>query len=290
MELLDGLWRDAELQLKLLASKKDHQLPPYIRVSEVPLEGKDLALFDPNFEGKFVFLDLSEAKRKLRNFALGLLLWEAFLVLSLSYLFYKLLWRYLREREQSRQFLELMLLVLSHRLGNFLATQRVNLEILREGMVPAALERLQQAYSYMEDQFRRTMELIRDFPKGAEKAERVDLKKLLQHTLEPFEEAFKDKRLELELEEIEVKVHRADLEMMLHLLVENTARYSRSYVRISLRKEEKGARLVLENDIASDAPRGSGLGIELARRLAERIGAEIEVSEGRGSFRQVVRF
>ncbi len=283
-ELLSNLRQDAELHLR--SFERGHRLPSYIRISEIPLRGEDLVLFNPSYKGKFVFLDLSIAKRKLRNFALNLLLWESFLVLSLGYVFYKLLWRYVKEREQNRQFLELMLLILSHRIGNFLAAQRVNIEMLKEGAGSVVLERLEGATSYMEDQFRRTVELIRRFPKAGEGVEEVDLKELLQRVLVPFEGYFKDKRLQLELEDVKVKAPHTDLEMMVYLLVENSARYSRGYVRISLTKEGKGARIVLENDIAFDVPRGSGLGLELARRLAERIGARVEVSEGQGRFRQ----
>jgi len=43
-------------------------------------------------------------------------------------------------------------------------------------------------------------------------------------------------------------------------------------------------------DTAPDAPRGSGLGLELARKPAERAGAEVEAFQEKGRFRQVVLF
>ncbi len=287
MELLDAFYRDAERHLALMRAKEDYCPPAYIKVSEVPLGGEDLVLFKPSFEGRLVFLDLSVVKRKLKNFVLSLFLWEAFLILSLSYLFYKLLWYHLRERERNREFLELMLLVLSHRLGNFLAAQRVNLEILKEGRSPAALERLERAHGYIEDQFRRTLELIRSFPTKGEREE-VELSGLVQQVLGSFEGELEGKRVEVDLEEVRVRAPRSDLEMILHLLFENAARYSRSYVRTSFRREGQKVILEVENDIAPQAPRGSGLGLELARRLGERMGAEVEVFAEEGRFRQLV--
>ena len=287
MELLDAFYRDAERHLALMRAKEDYRPPPYIKVSEVPLGGEDLVLFKPSFEGRLVFLDLSVVKRKLKNFVLSLFLWEAFLILSLSYLFYKLLWYHLRERERNREFLELMLLVLSHRLGNFLAAQRVNLEILKEDRSPAALERLERAHGYIEDQFRRTLELIRSFPTKGEREE-VELSGLVQQVLGSFEGELEGKRVEVDLEEVRVRAQRSDLEMILHLLFENAAKYSRGYVRTSFRREGQKVILEVENDIAPQAPRGSGLGLELARRLGERVGAEVEVFAEEGRFRQLV--
>lgn len=289
MELLDALYRDAERHLALMRAKDDYRLPAYIRVSEVPLAGKDLVLFKPSFEGRFVFLDLSVLKRKLRNFALSLLLWEAFLILSLSYLFYKLLWYHLRERERNREFLELMLLVLSHRLGNFLAAQRVNLEILKEDRSPTALGRLERALGYIEDQFRRSLQLIRSLPTRLEREE-VELSELLQQVLKSFQGELEGKRVELDLEEVRVRGSRSDLEMMLHLFFENAAKYSRSYIRTSFREEGQEVVLEVENDIAPGVTPGSGLGLELARRLGERMGVKVGVCREGDRFFQRASF
>lgn len=283
-ELMEGLWEEVELHLALYA-RGGHRLPPYIIVSDLPVKGEDLVLYDPSFEGKFVFVDFGPVKARLRNFSLGLLLWEAFLVLSLSYLFYKVLWRFLKEREQNRRFLELVLLILSHRLGNFLATQRVNLEILREGG-PGALERLSETYDQMERQFRRTVDLIRSFPMGMQEKEEIDLKELIRESLKPFGPGLDGKRVNLHLEGITVRAPKAEVEMVFNLLLENAVRYSRSYVEVGLTKDERGVEIRIKNDILQGISGGSGIGLELARRLAKEIGAVLEVSEREGCFVQ----
>jgi len=287
-ELLSILYRDVHLHLELSEKVKGYKLPDYIKTSNRPLKAKDL-VFYRIIGDKFVFLDFSRLRERLRAFALNLFLWEIFLILLLSFLFYRLLWHHLQERERNREFLELMLLVLSHRFGNFLATQRVNLEILKEGMNPSALGRLQKAYNYIEEEFRRTLELIRRFPTKGEKGE-VRLDSLIQRMLKSFGEELEGKEVKFDLKEVKVRIPGNDLEMVLQLFLENATRYSKNFVRISSRREGQRVILEVENDLAPDVPRGSGLGLELARRLAERMGAKVEVHEDQGRFRQVISF
>lgn len=287
-ELMDGLREQVRLHLALFETGEG-SLPPYIILSERPLQGEDLVLYDPSFRGKFVFLDLGPAKKRLWDFALGLFLWESVLVLGLSYVLYKLLGRYLRDRERTRETLELLLLALSHRLGNFLAAQRVNLEILRERPNPEVLDRLEKAYGYIEEHFRRTLELVRLLPKGEEEKE-VDLGEVVRKVLRPFGESLKGKDLELELSPVRVRVPVAELELILQALIENAVKYSDRWIRIALDKAGKSTILTIENDLAPDRPPGSGLGLEVARRLAGKIGLIIETEEGADCYRQVVIF
>ena len=106
-ELLSILYRDVHLHLELSEKVKGYKLPDYIKTSNRPLKAKDL-VFYRIIGDKFVFLDFSRLRERLRAFALNLFLWEIFLILLLSFLFYRLLWHHLQERERNREFLELM--------------------------------------------------------------------------------------------------------------------------------------------------------------------------------------
>lgn len=290
LEVLDAFYGEAAMHLRMMKSRGDYSPPPYIKVSEKPLKGKDLVLFDPSFNGKFVFLDMALVNRKLRNFALSLFLWEAFLVLSLSYIFYKLLWYHLHQRERNREFLELVLLAFSHKLGNFLSTQRLNIEILKQTSSSSAVKRLEEGYHFMESQFKRTMDLISGFRAGEMRREEVDLKGTVKGVLGQLSEGLQGKELELELKEARVQAFRSDLEMIVYLLVENAVKYSRKKVKISLGKDQREVVLHIENDIDPEVRPGSGVGLDLVRRLGEKYRMKLRYEEEAGRFALSCRF
>jgi len=286
-ELTERLQEQVDLHLELFR-KGIRPLPPYIILSDVPVQGSSLLLYNPSFEGKIVFVDASIFQRRLRDFSLSLFLWEAALVLGLSYVLYRLLGRYLKERERTRESLELLLLALSHRLGNMLAAQRVNIEILRERYDPEVLDRLERSYHFIEGQFRETMELVRLLPKG-EGEDLLDLREIVRKVLEPIGDQLEGKEVKVTLKSFSVKAPRTELEVAVQLLVENAIKYSEKWVKISGQKTKEGWELVIENDLASGVPSGSGLGLELARRLVKKFGGDIETAERDGRFRQVLR-
>lgn len=288
VELMKDLREEVELRLMLFREEKV-PLPPYLLLSDKPLAGNGWVLYSASYDGKFVLLDISPVRKKLKDFTFAVFLWEGALVLGLSYLLYRLLGRYLREKERTREFLELLLLALSHRLGNFLAAQRVNLEILKQRPSGDVIMRLEEAYNHIEDQFRRTMELVRLLPEGEEETE-VDLKEVVEKTLEPFKGALKGKDLKLELFPLRIAFPPTVLEMAIQPLIENAAKYSNRWVRITLKKDEGIPMLVIENDIGDAEVTGSGLGLELARKIGRGLGIVIETKGRGGIYQQVVKF
>ena len=83
------------MELKMARYQKNYNLPSYIKVSKKPLLDKNLELLPQTLNGKFVYLDWGPGYKEVKDLATNLFLWETALVLSLTFLFYKILWIHL---------------------------------------------------------------------------------------------------------------------------------------------------------------------------------------------------
>jgi len=250
--------------------QKNYNLPSYIKVSKKPLLDKNLELLPQTLNGKFVYLDWGPGYKEVKDLATNLFLWETALVLSLTFLFYKILWIHLKEREENRVFLEMILLTLSHKLGNFLATQRLNIEILKETPSPAALDRLERGYMFIEKEFNHTLNIIKNFKAGSKEKEKINLKSVIESTLAGFKDVVKDKELKLDLAEVIIRGCKTDIEMIFYLVIENAVKYAKKQIFIELKKENKFVSLLIKNDIDPLIPKGSGIGLALVRQLTQK--------------------
>jgi signal transduction histidine kinase len=268
--LKENFYRSAEMELKMARYQKSYSLPPYIKISKKPLLDKNLELLPQTLNGKFVYLDWSLGYKKIKDLAINLFLWETALVLSLTFLFYKILWVHLKEREENRIFLEMILLTLSHKLGNFLATQRLNIEILKETTSPAALNRLEKSYMFIEKEFKHTLNIIKNFKAGSREREKINLKSLVESTLVEFEDVLKDKELKSDLADVIITGCKTDIEMIFYLVIENAVKYAKRQIFIQLKKGDNFVSYLIKNDIDPQIPKGSGIGLALVRQLTQK--------------------
>ncbi len=218
----------------------------------------------------------------LKSWMLYLFLWEGMLAVSVSYVFYRLFISYERCRLEQEEFLRLLLAALSHRFGNFLSAQKVNLEILSESPSPEAASRLKEACRAME----RDLETLLRFLRGS-----------LEEPFTPagdFTDHLRDLLHRLELQFGPRKVHLSfrgsspplspELELLLFLLLENAFRHSCKDIWIRTGRRQGRPYLLIMNDLSPHPVKGAGLGLYLARRLAERQGIELIIFQKSSRF------
>ncbi len=123
-----------------------------------------------------------------------LFLVEFFLVFMLVFIYQRVIEEYLNRLRQKEDWIKTLMLSLTHRLGNFLATQKVLLAMLKKsypqdqkiGKLEKSLQKVQRELSLF----------INPFREGREnKKERLELEELIKETLSFFEEELKGKRL-----------------------------------------------------------------------------------------------
>ena len=219
---------------------------------------------------------------ELSFFVTQILRWELVLVLVVSYVFFQLLRRYKRHKEEAAEFQALMLQAISHKLGNHLAAQRVDLELVRETGSSRALERLEQKTSFLERDFGHIIRVLRDYRFEEAERERVDLVEVAREAVAQLPE-IADK-VRLRLQPAPVHACRREVETAVFLLAENAARYSAHRIAIRSGRVDGTPYLFISNDVAGEAPRGAGVGLSIAQRLGGRNGLVMRTRERGGKY------
>jgi len=291
----------AALYLKLEASGcasalpgRAAALPGHLVASDHPLADKSLILLPGASASTNLYVRRSYLEERLKSFALVLFGVEASLFLSLMFFTYVVVGKFVRDKDSGEKFLNLILLSFNHKIGNFLAAQKLNVEILRDRVVSVSMdegaerrdaaggdirviERLCANCQNMEADVVRTLRMIRAHDSRVKFSEKTDLMEAMKNTLELFSEDFSgEKRLTAAMESIIIKADPNDVENVFYNLVSNAVKYSSGSVHIRMSRYRGNARVFIRNDfLAGEPASGAGLGIEITKSIAAKNGWKI---------------
>jgi signal transduction histidine kinase len=221
-------------------------------------------------------------EQKFHKYVRDVLLWEFLLVLGLMLILYKIIDKMLRQERDYRDFLELIILTISHKFGNFLAAQKGNIEILKGGYDPGAIRRLELSQTYMQEDFHKILEIINSFKEMKTEKEKLNIKEIVERTLSVFETSSK---LTVNMKDVSINANRQIVENIIYNLLENAVRYSKERIHIRLSKRY----LAIRNDI-SQKEKGSGVGLKIAEALAKKEGFTIQYHTKGESFIVFLKF
>ena len=280
----DYLEREIDRVYRLYTLNAGVRVPEYLRISENPVPPEGFRVI--RYTGKhFIFLREDYIRDRLRNFSVFILMWEALLVMALIVIFQRVVVRYMRREREIKDLTGILLLTLTHRIGNFLSVQRINLELLEK---TPALERLKESVRRLERDYRKTLDILEDLKEGQGlEPERVDLKEAVERTVSslPVREGV---RVRMRLSRVYVHTNPVYMDILLSSLIENALRYAKTKVYIKVCEGENGPVLVIRNDIRS-YDGGSGMGLQIVRFVTRKIGAEVRYRV-KDHFTVVVRF
>lgn len=199
---------------------------------------------------------------------------EFFLVLALVFLYQTVVEGYIKRLKEKEEWIKRLMLTLTHRLGNFISTQKVLIALLKRSYPEDKnLQRIEKSVLKAQKDFSIFTNLARENPK-LEK-DFLNLKELIMDSLGYFEEELKRKRLILSLKDMQVFMNRADLEDVLYNLISNAIKHSKSLIHIKVCPKVRT--LIIRNDISHVEGSGMGLGSELVKEVIKRYGFSFTV-------------
>ena len=103
--------------------------PVYLKISNKNIFIPGYELYDIKGRHKY-YVEKSYFRQEVRGKLLLMFYWDAVIIFSVSVLYYFTAYRLIKNRENYSKSFEIILLVLGHKLKNYLAGQRVNAEII----------------------------------------------------------------------------------------------------------------------------------------------------------------
>ncbi len=262
-QTIDYLNRETRLYINLKESVPGYHLPTYIKILNRKTKISGYSLFGV-YKGKLIYVDTKYIKKGFKRFMTTLLFWEMSLSVILLLMVYFIIKRFLKKEQAHRKFLNFILGIISHKFGNFLSIQKLNLELI-ETDNEKPLQRLKEAYSFMEQDFSNILSTIRNTEE--DKPKKYNIKQTINQCMDILLQNKEEKNIKLTLTDINIISKNSDFYNIIHELIENAVKYSKTFIHIKTAKKGKYAYIVISNDI-NKIQSGSGFGLELVRYLS----------------------
>ncbi len=275
--LYELAYERARLQYRIYLDLKVIE-DPNAKVLKIPQRGYLSFYFSKDGEPLIIGIKKEFIERKLLKTFKRLILLEL-ITLPLFFLFSELLYRsFFSSINEYRRIIDLLLMSITHKVGNFLAVQKLNLSLLQRSKNGRALRRMRKSLEFLE----RDVRTLNQFFKEREiRRETLDLSSLIKETLHFLSEELEGKRINLRLTKVFWNLPRVDGEDIIYNLLFNALRYSKE--RISIRSCKRGnkAYLVVSNDYEQSQSQGYGLGIRIINELCKRHNIKVRYKVGK---------
>ncbi len=212
-------------------------------------------------------VDQDFLEKKILEYTKQVILWEFLLVLATMLIVYKIIDRMTKQQKEYRDFLELIILTISHKFGNFLASQKGNIEILKINYDPKALHRMEKNYEIMREDFNTIVNCIENFKRFSTYREKIRLREIINKSLNLLTDK---KNFQIRGKDLEVYANRQAFDNILFNILENAVKYSEGTISIRITKRY----LAIRNKILLTS-KGSGIGLKISETLAKKQGFQL---------------
>ncbi len=253
-------------------------------------KGNDFVVINPDFEKGYKLYTFEDPLDPIKRIRVGikeeyyaketkslmkkLFFIEFFLVLTLVLLYQVIIEGYVKKLREKEEWVKTLMLALTHRLGNFIATQKVLISLLIKSYPQdKSIKRMEKSIIRAEKDFRIFTSLIKE-NKNSER-QYLNIKKYILDSMEYFNEEIKNKKVYLSLKDMQVFMDKTDLEDVLYNLIGNSIKHSCTFLHIKVCLKKRI--LVIRNDTSEVKASGMGIGNELTRKVLERYGYKLTV-------------
>ncbi len=268
-----NLSKDIEIFKRIYMYEDQSKLIPYLKVVDVN-QNTDKNDVVGKVDGKYIVVDKSKLYTELIHFIISISLWEIFILFVILIIANHLVQITIDKEKELKGILEVFILALTHKIKNFLGIQRVNIEILKINFNEKALMRLEKAYLLMEKDFEILIQALKSLREFRDKREEIDLKTVLEEIIKELESIYPEKSIFIKLSNFKVKADKTDVKNIFFVILENAFKYSEKRIFITDSIEKNIYTIKVLNDI-SFQEKGSGVGLEIAKFLANKYNWEI---------------
>ncbi len=229
----------------------------------------------------------------LKNFLIVLLSFELVFVFSVSLVFLQLLKQYTDEKAATQNFFELLLEIISHKLGNFIAGQKVNMALIDTPGSQKTVARMKKSILLMEQDLADLLSTLSAIRENTLRfGLKIDLSELIERERQKYQCGLnvRDKDKEVVIGGPGYKLKKAEHAFIIGLLLENAFKYSSKKVRIRAGHFRDRAYFFVSNDIARDRSGGLGTGLTIVSHICGKHNCTFKLGNSKKNFRALVLF
>ena len=267
-EIVGYFKKDVNLYLKLYSEGILRRLPPHIRISKNRIRDKRYQLYGSIKQGN-VFVRVDMIRKKLAGFALMLFMWESLLTILIVLVVYVELRRLFKKQRYTNQFLRFVLVAISHKLGNFLSSQRINIELAE--IDDESRKRLEAAMSEMEEDFKVISSTIKSITFDKDELKELIVSEEIKNILRSIPKNSRNVEFKSVVDKTKLLINPTDFKLAVSELINNAFKYSSQWVHVRFEPFGKSFKLIVRNDVKS-VSKGSGIGFKIIEFLCRKNG------------------
>lgn len=296
-EIRSNLLKEIEFHNKLSAHTESTKIPEYIKVSDKDKIIKGFRLFDVLNSTRYYVRD-NYFKGKIKDKLFLLFYWDAVIVLTVSVLYYFTAYRILKNKENYSKLFEIVLLVFAHKIKNYLAAQRINIDIISSNRDSGnAVKRLKKGNLNFSDELESIFSFIKNFESisghyaGNKNLNRqkfgldgliAEIEKGYENRIDESKKIYKRMYLK------GIYGNYEEMKFVLYLLLDNAYRYSGCFVYIRSGVYKGKKYLFISNDIGGDYDNGLGVGLAVAEQICRKNNFSFSWNEKRNFTAKIV--
>ncbi len=279
--LRDSLIRESRAYYELKKREPLYPAPHYLVLSDRILFHDGLVPLI-KLQDTYIYVKKDYLQRKFNMFFLNFFLWNTAIIFSLYIFFHFTILRYIKKETNIKRTLEIFTLAISHKLGNFLSVNKINIELLKTKCNSKELSRIEQSYNLLEKDFFHISDFLKNLESDRKRV--LNIKTIVEKHLRDFQKVFPEKKLILSMRDLYVKTEEKKLNIVLLNLFENAFKYSDRFVHIKMCKTGKDILLIIRNDIGIPTTRSTGIGLEIVKNVIGSLNGSIVTRIGKKTF------
>ena len=275
---------------------KDIEIPAHLLITSERLADRwneyDLITL---YKGMFVYVKKGYFYEIAKRFMLSTFLTEVLITLLITGTFYILLSKFYKSEKRYRELLGIILLASAHRMGNFLSSLKLSLEMLKRESKGTRneerIKKLTRQAGLLEEDFKKNLQTLNSIMDRSKPSEEVDLLRTVREITFHYKKRFPDRLVYVKAPQngsFTVKANRALLYNLIDILIENAFVHSSKVIRLRVRSGPNRICLMITNDIREERTSGSGIGLEIAEYLTKLLKAGLSQNIKSGRFKTLI--
>lgn len=261
------------------------KLPDYLKVSREDFLDKNYTLFEMK-KDKFFFVKSDHIRDIIGDKVKLLLYWDFIILLSVVLLYYLTLYRMMERNNSYLKTFETILMVFSHKLGNYLSIARINTELLKSGNMNA-IQRLENSNTYLEKDLNDIKGFVSRVNISGDLVKEIDFGDIVSKTIDEL--GIKDsKSVKIHLKKIHFTSVLDDISFGVYLVLDNAKKYSFSQIHVRTGIFNGIKYFIIRNNISKDEKSGLGVGLEVSSKLFGKNGHKLTWHSGKNFSVRVV--
>ncbi|MBZ4672608.1 MAG: hypothetical protein JG762_838 [Deferribacteraceae bacterium] len=266
----ENLKREITLYQKMIQNKIKVNLPDYMRITDKSFGQEKYILFEIN-KPNYFYVKSTYIRDLVKDKLFLMLYWDMIIILSVALLYYLTIYRAIDREKQYLKTIETAFLVFSHKLRNYLASAKINLELIKKGK-HEPVERLITSHLLLENNLNNILKITEKLNTKSFQKQNLNIKEIIHSII--LELQISDKfDVKIRGRNFYVKGIKNDVYNSLYLIFDNIRKYGLKKISIKFVMFKGKKYVIIVNDINPDIKSaGLGVGLTVAEKLMQKNG------------------